>query len=193
MSKLSKDKQQKLTVVVVATLGLVAVLWFLMISPLMAKLERLQKQATEAQAMVEKGRKSIDATLQVSNELAGATGKLKTAEALMASGDLYEWMIQTMNRFKTSHRGLEVPQISRETPCEVGMFPGFPYKGATFSLRGTAFYHDLGDFLADLENTFPYAQVQNLLLTAGTTPGTPETERLQFSLDVMTLVKPVTP
>ena len=33
-----------------------------------------------------------------------------------------------------------------------------------FNLRGTAYFQDLGAFLADFENEFPYLRVQNLEL-----------------------------
>ncbi|MFN7189878.1 MAG: hypothetical protein ACK5U4_00360, partial [Rhodospirillales bacterium] len=67
--------------------------------------------------------------------------------ARMAAGDLYEWVIQEVNRFKTAH-AIDIPQISRETPCEVGFLPRFPYRAASFAVRGSAYYQDLGQFLA---------------------------------------------
>ncbi len=192
MSKLSKDKQQKLVAVAVVTAGFVVLLWFVLISPLRSELAGLATRVQEASQSVEKGKRTITLTPLVTNELAIAMAKITTAEATMASGDLYDWMIRTMNRFKASY-AIEIPQISRETPCEVGMFPEFPYKAATFALRGTAYYQDLGKFLADLENAFPCAQALNLQLTSGTVQQNPDDEHLQFSLDFLTLVKPLTP
>jgi hypothetical protein len=192
MSRMSKDKQQKLLLVIGATLGLALVLWFVLIGPLRAKLGSLAKAVAEAQAKVSQGQRSLAAAPQLTNELASSLAQLRKEEAVMASGDLYEWMIQTMNRFKALH-AVEIPQISRDNPAEVGMLPKFPYRAASFTLRGTALYHELGRFIADLENAFPSMQVQNLQLTPLGSTKSEESERLQFSMDLLTLVKPVTP
>jgi hypothetical protein len=192
MSKLSKDKQQKLMVVAGVTAAVGVGLWFGMISPLRGSLQKLKTRQADAQNQVQQGQRSLASALQVSNELALALEDLKTRESAMASGDLYDWMIQSMNKFKAD-RPVDIPQISRETTGELGLFPKYPYKAATFTLRGTAFFDDFGKFLADLENTFPYLLVQNLQLAPSGSQNPQEAERLQFSMDMVTLVKPVTP
>jgi hypothetical protein len=72
------------------------------------------------------------------------------------------------------------------------MFPKFPYKAAAFNVRGSAYYHDLGQFLADFENSFPYARIQNLEIEPGavSASGTAETEKLSFRLEIVTLINP---
>ena len=59
---------------------------------------------------------------------------------------------------------MDIPQFSREVATEVGMFPKFPYKAAAFNVRGVAYFHDLGQFIADFENSFPFARIQNIEL-----------------------------
>jgi Tfp pilus assembly protein PilO len=189
---MSKDKKQKIMMVGGITVGVMGVLWFVLISPLWTKLGDLRKQAENSRAQVEKGSRSASLVQQASNELAAASSQLTTRESLMAAGDLYAWMIQAMNRFKVSY-AVDIPQISRETPCDVGMFPKFPYKAASFVVRGTGFYHDFGKFVADFENNFPYIRVQNLELSAQGGARNEDNEQLQFSIELVTLVKPVTP
>ena len=53
------------------------------------------------------------------------------------------------------------PEIS-----DVGIIPKFPYRWATFHVKGSGYYQDLGRFFADFENNFPYFRVQNPVLTA---------------------------
>jgi len=192
MNSMSKDKKQKIMMVGGITVGVMVVLWFVLISPLWTKLADLRKQAENARAQVEKGSRSASMAQQSSNELAAASSQLSTRESLMAAGDLYAWMIQAMNRFKASY-AVDIPQISRETPCDVGMFPKFPYKAASFVVRGAGFYHDFGKFLSDFENNFPYIRVQNLELSTQGGPRNEDNEQLQFSIELVTLVKPVTP
>jgi hypothetical protein len=190
MSKFALHKRNKIVLVAVGTLAVAVGLWFVLISPLRAKAAQLARRAAEARAEVVRGQKSVAAAEQIARELAAVTNRLTAAEAAMASGDLYAWMIQTMNRFKQAY-AVDIPQIGRETPCEVGMFPQYPYRAASFVVRGVAYYHEFGKFLADFENNFPAMRVQNLELEPSTVAKEEEPERLQFKMEVVTLVKPV--
>jgi len=110
----------------------------------------------------------------------------------MASGDMYAWVIQTVGRFGAERR-VDIPQFSREVTTDVGILPKFPYKAAIFNVRGNAYFHDLGQFLADFENSFPYARVQNLELEPGASSaasGTTDPEKLAFRLEIVTLINP---
>ena len=75
----------------------------------------------------------------------------------------------------------------------MGIFPKFPYKAAVFNVRGVAYFHDLGRFLADFENSFPFARVQNVEMeVAGSSAatGTSDTEKLSFRMEIVTLINP---
>jgi hypothetical protein len=190
MSKLSNDKRNKILLVAGATALIAIGLWVVTVQPLRAKLKHLTATAQEAREQVAKGQRSLQSAPLVQAELATATERLAAAEATMAVGDRYAWMIQTMNRFKAGH-AVDIPQINRETTCEVGMFPKFPYQAAAFVVRGSAYYHDFGRFLADFENQFPYIRVQNLELDVAGSAKIEDAERLQFKIELVTLVKPV--
>ena len=195
MNRLPKDKRDKIIIVGGATIIAVAVLWFVLIQPLRANSAQIARQAEESRSQVASGRRILSESNKVTTALAGTTTRLNAAEGAMAAGDLYSWMIQTMNQFKLVHN-VDIPQISREIPCEVGMFPQFPYKAATFVVNGTAYYHDFGKFLAAFENNFPYMRVQNLELEPGGSlkaEKAEENERLRFRMELVTLIKPVAP
>jgi len=192
MNRLPADKQKKIALVAGATVGVVVLLWFVMISPLRAQQVKLRALMADSKSQVEKGQRSAALALQASNDLATASQRLNQEEDRMASGDLYAWMIQTMNQFKAPY-AVEIPSIGKEISCEVGMFPKFPYKTVMFIVRGAAYYHDFGKFLADFENHFPYMRVQNLDLSSNTGLKEEDVERLNFTMEVVTLVKPLTP
>jgi hypothetical protein len=67
---------------------------------------------------------------------------------------------------------------------DVDLIPNFPYKQVKFSLTGTAYYHDLGKFIADLENNFPHIRVVNLAIGSNG-----DSELLSFRVDIVALVK----
>jgi len=74
------------------------------------------------------------------------------------------------------------------------MIPDFPYRAANYLFGGSAYSHDLGRYLADWENQFPYMRILNLEITPDD-PGpfaatTDDRERLNFTFEVSVLVKP---
>lgn len=125
--------------------------------------------------------------------LAEVAQSLDEKEATMASGDLYSWSINTLKRFKTGYK-VEIPQFGPiSSPAEVNLLARFPYKQATFNLGGKAYYHDLGIFITDFENQFPFMRVVNLSLDLDPSPIAGDREKLLFKMDIITLVKPGNP
>ena len=107
---------------------------------------------------------------------------------------MYSWIIQTINRFRAD-RKVEIPQFSREVTTEIGVFPKFPYKAALFHVRGTAYFHELGRFIADFENTFPHIRIQNIDMepatqSAATTTQNADPEKLAFKMEIVALINP---
>ena len=143
---------------------------------------------------VESAQSTLKKASSVDTELETKTAQLKEIEAMMASGDLYSWAINTINRFLIPHNKVAIPSFNREVVANVNMIPRFPYMSATFQLKGVAYYHDFGKFLADFENSFPYAYVQNLELSPVITPANDEErEKLDIKFDLVTLIKPTGP
>jgi hypothetical protein len=84
---------------------------------------------------------------------------------------------------------VDIPTPGQPIQGDCDLFANFPYKQIHFSLIGTAYYHDLGKFIADFENKFPHCRVVNLAADAtGTGPG--GGEKLNFRMDIAALVKP---
>jgi hypothetical protein len=72
--------------------------------------------------------------------------------------------------------------------------PKVPYKASTFALVGTAYYHDFGAFLADLENSSPFIRLKSMSLES-TSSGVEDpstSDKLSFRVEFMTLIKPAT-
>jgi len=196
MKHFSKDKRDRLIIVGVLTIIAAVGVYYLLVRSQQAKAEVLAKKITEQKAKVSGAERLVASKIELKNNLDLASRKLASIEEGMASGDMYAWVIQTVGRFG-AERKVEIPQFSREVTADVSMFPKFPYKAAIFNLRGTAYYHDLGHFLSDFENSFPYARVQNLEMepagaSAGTTSGAApaDSEKLSFRLEIVTLINP---
>lgn len=189
MNKLSKEKRQQLILVALATLLIIAGFWYGIINWQKAKLQELSQSLGKAQQRLSKVQQAVRAAEKIEADLKAASLKLSAIENSMASGDLFSWFVLMLREFQSRYK-VDIPQISPEPPSEVNLLANFPYKQITYIVRGTAYYNELGKFLADFENQFPYMRVQNLEMqpNLSSTPG--ENEQLAFKLEIVTLVKP---
>ena len=191
MNNLPSDKRNKIVLVGIATLFVAVLLGVFVIRPQYAaltenaaKLEGAQNQLATSQRMAQQSK-------QIEHNLDEVANRLRGVEDTMATGDMYSWIIKTLSGFQATYH-VEIPNFNQPTVGEVGIFPKFPYQSATFAIRGTAFYHDFGRFLADIENSFPTARVQNLdLEPIGTMAANPqEAEKVSFKMEIVALIKP---
>lgn len=185
--KLSKDKRNQLILAGACAVAAIALMWVELISPRYVALARAvasQKNAKEKLGSIQSEIKQADSIVTEMNRV---TQTLSDAESDMASGDLYSWTYNTMRLFKAQYP-IAIPQISHPEVTSVDLFPSFPFKQVKFVVTGTAYYHDLGRFIADFENTYPHIRVANLQLQ----PGDPSdgAEKLSFRMEIIALVKP---
>jgi Tfp pilus assembly protein PilO len=187
--KLPKDKRDKLILVIMITVAGVLGLWFGLIKFQQNNLEDLAARKEKAEADLARVDKTIKNAENIDAELATTSKQLAIFEENMAPGDVYLWMVQNIRRFKLPYK-VEIPQFSQPEIKEMTLLPKFPYKQATLTVGGTAFYHDLGKFLADLENEFPHFRVLNLDIEPMPAAMGAEKEKLSFKMDIVTLIKP---
>lgn len=193
MSKLPKEKRDKILLTAIITLAASAAIWLLLISPQRQTLTAVRAEIQKSDEQLARGNATLKTQAAVDEQFGQATRSLQERETAMAApNDMYSWLIQTLNTFRANYR-VEIPQFGRELPAEVGIFPKFPYRAALFSVRGTAHYHDFGKFLADFENAFPFIRIQNIELTPTAETSGETREKLSFKLELLTLVRPVAP
>ena len=190
LSKLPKEKLNRLILVILATLIAIAGLYFGLIRRQNENLVRLAQQKAAAAKKLQLIREAIHRADQIKAQLDEAKTALTGAESDIASGDLYAWVIDWLRQYKAPYK-VEIPQFSQlGAPADVNLLPRFPYKQTTLTVAGTAHYHDLGRFLSDLENQFPHVRLLNLSLDVNAISPSAETETLTFKLDIVTLAKP---
>jgi hypothetical protein len=196
IKNLPKEKRDQLLLVGICTMAVAIGIYFGLVRTQKRSLDRIAKETTEQRDKVGNAERLVKSQGDVEKTLQANLVRLRDIEKTMASGDMYSWVIMTMNRFRAD-RKVEIPQFSREVTIDIGMFPKFPYKAALFNIRGTAYFHDLGKFIADFENTFPYLRVQNVDLepashsaAAGTTISEENKEKLSFKMEIVALINP---
>jgi Tfp pilus assembly protein PilO len=188
MKRLSPAKRNQLIIVLLITAALIGAVYFLLISPQNDENHKLIKQAEDRQADLDKYKKIISEAQTTSNQLASVSLQLNNAERDIATGDAYAWIYDTLRRFKANYH-VDIPTIGQPAISDVDLVPNFPYKQVRISLNGSAYYHDLGKFIADFENNFPHIRLVNLALQSDGDPNG-ISEQLTFHVDLVALIKP---
>lgn len=190
MKHLPREKQQQLALVALATAGVIAGLWFGLIRAQQSAIEKLRSETAAAESRLQTMRDDISRGARIQADLAAEAERLRQAESQMASGDLYAWIINTIRDFRSGHPGVDIPQFSTIVTGRTTLMPAFPYTQVKLTVGGTAFYHDLGGFVADFENRFPYMRFENLQIEPAAAGANRDAEKLAFRLDVVALVGP---
>jgi len=188
MKRLSPAKRNLLFMVILGTVGLIAVVYLILIQPQNDKINELARKIGTETGRLQQMKTEITQMSAITSTLADAEQQLNHAEEDVVSGDVYAWTYDTLRRFKSSYR-VDIPNLSQPAAGDVDLIAGFPYKQVKFSVNGTAFYHDLGKFVADLENKFPHIRLNNLVVEPASVPGGPP-ERLSFRMDIIALTRP---
>src|SRR5688572_25523362 len=210
MNKLSKEKRDKLILVAIAAVAVAGVLYTFVLGSQKDKLTAIQSQISGAQGKLAKAEAALKAADSIEARLTENRTLIDVKQEKMApQGQYYYWFLKLVDQFRKDEKldsGFIV-DITMPEFVEAGMLPKFPYKAAVFGLRVNVHVHDVGLFIANLENSFPYFRVQNIhlspaprtaaapaplsvgSLTAPLAPIQPET-KLIAELKVVTLIKP---
>lgn len=201
MSKLPKDKRDKLMIVVISTCAVVAGFYLLVIGGQQTSLQEFRQKSDATQEKLQKAELWLRMAPSIQAKLNAARKELEGKQRDMTPLDKFKWFYNTLDRFLAQHR-VKLVDITREPELgPIGVLPKFPYQAATFGVKLVAHYHDLGSFLAEFENHFPYMRVQNLDLEADLSKVSPregapadqpsaDAEAIAITMRVVTLIKP---
>jgi Tfp pilus assembly protein PilO len=198
MARLSKEKRDRLILVIILTVAISIGLWYGIITTRKERLKETRAAIRTVIDKLEKAKNLVKQTGKAEDQVAAAANKLKAVEDSMASGvDHYTWAILLLEKARARH-DVKIIEVTRPVKGEVGLLAQFPYQATMFTVRGSGHYHDFGKFLADFENSFPYFRVQNLSLApgfdsaAGTDTPTAASgeENLSFRMEIVALIKP---
>ena len=191
MNNLTATQRNRLLGLALGAFGFVALVWYVLILPQRARLEAKQQKLVDVQREMTAAKRNLGLLNEFENDLKLSKHVLQQREQQMASADVYRWMVRIFDELASAHSisvfNLEAPRVEEST-----IPPKVPYKAAVFSVSGTAYYHEFGKFLADLENKFPHIRLQGLELKAALTgdADAEEREKLTFKMDLLTLVQP---
>jgi Tfp pilus assembly protein PilO len=199
MNKLSKEKRDRLLLVCIGTAILLALTYFFLIRPQYDALAKIKTKTAATRRDLQDKDDAIKRQDAVQSELHAEADALAKAENDVAVGDPNAWIYEAIRRFK-GHYKVDISSFSQSVVGSVDLLPGFPYKQLKVTIAGTAYYHDLGKFIADFENSFPHTRIQNVALepksadsstdaNTDTAASPTNSEKLSFRMDVVALVR----
>lgn len=196
IKQLSPEKKQHLLGVCIGTVLVLAGIYFFVIRSAQASLAKIQVSIAEAEKKYSDAAKLVKSADAEEERLTRREEQLAAMESGMVTGDANLWIRLTYEKFRTqAPYKVEIPNFPPPAMGDMTMIPEFPYKSATYRVSGSAYYHDLGKFLSEFENYFPYLRVLNLDLgpeesNAATSVAGEDREKLVFNFEVAALVKP---
>lgn len=188
MTRLPKAQRDKLILAILGTAVVLAGLYFGLVSGQLAQIRELKTQRDQKHSDAQKIDDSIHNAKKIEDELKSKTAELKVAEGDMATGDAYLWMVNTIRQFRIAYEGVDISQFSGISYPDVSLYPHLPFKQVSITIGGTAYYHDLGNFIADFENHFQHMRIQNLSLEPSPVPTGTDRGKLSFRMQIVALV-----
>ena len=194
MNKLSKEKRNQVILVWMMTLMVAAAWAFVVLSWQLDAKHQADKNLTDRQRQFVAMTNTLNRADIIQQDMADAEQALSALESHMVTGDPYSWALDALSKFKQNYE-VDLPQFGQPNVTENTLLPKFPYRQVSLTVAGTAYFTDLGMFVSDFENHFPFARIVNLDTEPGPAVGAGERERekLNFKMDVVFLVKPNQP
>jgi hypothetical protein len=186
MNKISKEKRNQLALTVVIILLIATGLYSGLIRFQQARLRDLGLEKLKADRKSNQINETTRSSVKIEADLVEVSKQLAIRENDMAADDLYASMINLIRNFKEPYQ-VDIKQFTSKGMADMNLFPKYPYKQFTVSLVGSAYYHDIGKFIADFENRFRSTRILNLDLVPETSQ---DKEKLIFRMDIVSLVKP---
>jgi hypothetical protein len=168
MNKISKDKRDKVILSCLLFLGLAGILYTFVLGWQKDQLAALHKQIVTTRDKLAKAERLVRSAPMIEVSLKENQKLLEgRQETMTPQGQYYYWFLKLMDQFREEEKlnPVFIIDITQPEFTEAGIFPNFPYKAAAFGMRLNGQFHDIGRFIADLENTYPYFRVQSLKLS----------------------------
>ena len=98
MIRISKEKRDKLILVAIGAVAIIAGLWLGVVKTRREQIGLSQTKLEKAMEKLENARKMVSRSAQAEADMEAASTKLSAIEDIMASGDLYSWARLLMER-----------------------------------------------------------------------------------------------
>ncbi len=187
MNRLPKEKRDKLILVCMMTGIALLLIGLLLIHPEYATIKDTKSQTEVQRQKLGNMQEAIAKAALTDAQLKDTTETLNEAEKDMATGDPNAWIYDTIRGFKSKYK-MDINIASATSIGDVDIMAKFPYKQLKVTVNGSAYYHDLGNFIAGFENDYSHGRICNLSIHPSGNG-----EKLNFNMEIIALIKPNQP
>lgn len=187
---ISKQKQIALLKLGAITAAVLLVLWFFLVRSAQTSVNEKTNAVNNLTKIIVLKKQVITTDEKTKASLAESARQLQEIEDQMVIGDVYLWIEKTLHDFEIRNQ-IEFTKYDPPQMTDSALSLKLPYKTVSFSVTGSAAYHDLGTFLANFENSYPYIRIQRLELEPASF-GSSKDEKLTFLMEMQVLVNPST-
>jgi hypothetical protein len=194
MNRWTGEQVQRIVVLAIGTLALVGAIWFGLVLPLQGLIRAKIEKIDVVRKQIKTTETGLTMSEQNNSTIRQGRAEIGALEVRMAQGDLYRWVLNYLRDLQ-ARNNVVVSDYGPPRDTNVRGSLKVPHKAVEFTIAGSAYYHDVGAFLADLENSSPFIRLSSLTLQAAASgpAGSPVAEKLTFHIDFSTLVKPAGP
>jgi hypothetical protein len=200
MSKLSKEKRDKLILVALGAIGVAGALYTFVLSNQKDELFSLQSRIASTRDKLSKAERLAKSGRTIEESLSETREKLLAKEKdMVPEGQEFYTFFKLFDQFRNQSK-LETSFIGTIGKPEFenpGVLPKVPYRAAVFPIKANGYYQQIGKFISDFENAYPYMRVQTLHLqpeglsrtTAPQEGSTAPNENLNADFKVVAMIK----
>jgi Tfp pilus assembly protein PilO len=197
MNKLSKDKRDKLILICLGMVGIIAVVYFFLLTDMKDEYATLGTKITSLHDKVDRSQRLLKRQAELQARADELRKQLDQEQIHMPRpAQDHVWFIKIMEDRRAKFN-LDINEIRNPEAWDPGVLPKFPFKGVSFTVSLIGSYTDFGRFLADFENSYPYMRVQLMNVTTDVPQGLPgvaqpapgDATKLRFNFRVISLIK----
>lgn len=196
MNKLSKEKKERLILVLMAVCGLLGVLYTFVVGGQKDELAALNGKMAAVQDKLAKAERLVRNADTINAELAKMKSELQARQEYMApQGQYYYWILKLLDGFRQELRldANFIMDVTQPETGSVGLLPKFPYNAGFFGVRVNGQFQEIGRFFAELENRFPYMRIQSVRLQPFTGDNAPIAQGLSAQASAAADISQPTP
>jgi hypothetical protein len=196
MSKMTKDKRDKMLLTAILALGTCACLYYLVITDMKDKITELEGKIGDVNKDIRtseryfKNRESYQTEMEKTRALME-----KRQEDMLKEGEDNYRVLNLFNK-RIPDYDLWIAEFKQPQPETSTVLPKFPFKSVSLTVALLGTYQNLGRFLADFENDFPYMRVQLVQIApyagdsrAAPEPGAADSGRLRLEFKLFVLIR----
>lgn len=166
MTKLSKDKKQKLILICICIAGIVGVLYTYVLAAQKEVLNGHRNRTDNLRDKLLRAERAVKSRRILTEQFAESKAKLDLLQKDMAPANQYYWFLSLLNDFvaRNKFKANFFQDLSQPQTNTVGLLPEFPYQSVVFTVTASGHYHEVGRFLAQFENEYPLVRFVDLRL-----------------------------